>query len=62
MSNGNSVVRNNHHNLPSKHPFIVLVLRVPEMQIPLSALLFFTNKQEKKGNKDMAGQIVLRRN
>lgn len=49
MSNDNSIVQNNHHSqLPSKHSFIVLILRVPEMQIPLSALSIIFHQQAGK--------------
>lgn len=61
MSTGSSVVKNNQlSQLPLKHPFIKLVLRMPGMEIPLSALsISFCQQAEKEGGKkDMARQLV----
>lgn len=53
MSTGSSAVKNNRlSQLPLKHPFITLVLRVPEMEIPLSALsISFCQQAGKEGKK-----------
>lgn len=54
MSTGSSVVKYNRlSQLPLKHPFITFVLRVPEMEIPLSALsISFCQQAGKEGKKN----------
>lgn len=59
MSTGSSVVKNNRlSQLPLKHPFITLVLRVPEMEIPLSALsISFCQQAGKEEKKTWLGSL-----
>lgn len=60
MSTGSSVVKNNQlSQLPLKHLFTTFVLRVPETEIPLSALsISFCQQAGKEREKDMARQFV----
>ena len=60
MSTGSSVVKDNWlSQLPLKRPFITLLLRVPEMEIPLSALsICFCQQAGKEEKKDTARHLV----
>lgn len=63
MSTGSSVVKNNQlSQLPFKHLFIAFVLRVPEMEIPLSALsISFCQQAGKEREKDVVAVFSMKK-